>query len=392
MAEAVTDLRDGALLAAAKYETPFYLIDIDRIRDRAKAVTLAWKAAFPRFKPFYPYKVNPLKAVARAILSSGYGAEVASGSELRRALEDGAPGQDILLSGPVKHDSDMEQTLAVGGQVAVDSLSEIPRLGVLAADQAVPARVLIRMAICYGSYWSRFGLLPDEFVTAYELVSKFNVELTGLSFHVGTKVAHRETFCGVVRMFAPLLRSLIDGERDKPITLDIGGGFTSDGDYTHHQLAHEIAAVLTSAGVSLSNVRLLIEPGRSIVEDHGVLVAKIVSIKHRADTTILLINAGGNLLSGGNSRTHPVSLLSGRSSNGLKKMQIYGPLCVEDDAIGTPFEGDSAAKIGDLVLVARAGAYDIATATPWMTELPPVLGIEGRSMRVIRKLSPYPRD
>ena len=128
-------------------------------------------------------------------------------------------------------------------------------------------------------------------------------------------------------------------------------------------------------GINRSDIRLVIEPGRSLVEDHGILVARVVALKERLGTRLAVIDAGTNLVRSINLWPHDIRFLR----HGSTPYDLLGSMCFENDRFGSSVLGPHNLVIGDFVIVGNAGGYDIPSSNVWLRPSPPVYGFSEKN-------------
>ncbi|WP_405364536.1 methyltransferase domain-containing protein [Kitasatospora sp. NBC_00039] len=271
---------------SARLPTPFYLFDLPAIESTTHAMAEAWQDEFPHFTLAYSYKTNALPGITTLLRSCGAAAEVVSGAELAAAFMDGFTPDEIYFDGPVKLQQELTDAVAAGVSVQADSLAEVEELAGLARQGHAP-RVCLRLAVRRGRRrWSRFGLLPDEFAEARRTLGKAGVPVRGVHFNTGLHPLDPTPYRSVLRQWRTHLQELL-AQAPEPLIIDIGGGFPATSCAPGSELppwsvyARGVAEECRSLGLPPKEIRMVIEPGRSLVEDHAVLVASVAVRKKR---------------------------------------------------------------------------------------------------------------
>lgn len=384
-------MSSAQLLSAAEVidQTPSYIIDLDGIRETAVRMRNAWRAQFPDFVLAYSYKTNSVPAVTQLLRGLGCGAEVVSGSELELALDDGFSGGQIYFDGPHKTDDELDLALRHGARIQIDSLDEARRLVV--RPLAKGARVSARVAgLRNGQEASRFGLTTSEFYEADRILARGGVAISGVHFNTGFHDEDATAFVAHIRHYGPLIQRYTDRRsKAEPFVIDIGGGFPSRSTLTRrHVLPHpaEFATAVGQAidqlGLDRAAISLVIEPGRSLVEDHGVLVTTVVAVKHRADVRIAVVDAGTNLVRSITLWPHPTRFLRAGSA----VTDVVGSMCFENDYFARGVSAPIDLKAGDRFMVDAAGGYDLPSANVWLRPHPAIYAVNGDSKpKIIRE-------
>lgn len=372
-----------------KYPTPFYIVDLDRIRHAYVAQYQTWTRYFPLFHLAYSYKTNPLRSIVQTLCQAGAWAEVVSATELHWALEDGFVDDNILFDGPVKTVEELRIALKSRARIQIDSLTEVHTLVSLQDMIDEPPNISARLAMPYKSTISRFGLSNDEYYEAAILLEKVGMKFRGIHAHVGSNQNDPTIYGRTVSICAPYVADLM-ASNCAPVWLDIGGGFPANSIDPRvlprgpEEYASEVAAQCTRNGLRLDKLELITEPGRSLVEDHAILVTRVAAIKARPMRPILVVDAGTNLVRSLKNWFHPIEFL--RPSGALKTIyDIYGALCFESDTFATAYPGPSDIEVGDVVLIGEAGGYDMPSANVWTRPAPAIYGQLGGHALELRR-------
>lgn len=362
-------------------ETPSYVIDLEAVTRACRTMIEAWSSQFPHLTLAYSYKTNAVAAVTRALLRAGAAAEVVSGSELELALTDGHTPDRIYFDGPYKSDRELARALALGVRIQVDSVDEARCLATLAGGSDVPARVSLRVAgLREGEELSRFGLTTPEVEEARDLLAGAGVAVTGLHFNTGYHdedvtplVEHLHHYANIVR------RGVAEMGGAGRFVVDIGGGFPAlstlrrRGTVPHPlHFATGVGQAFDLLGIRRRDIALVIEPGRSLVEDHGVVVTEVVARKERGRRRIVVVDGGTNMVRSIGLWKHPVEILR----PGTTLVDVAGSLCFENDYLGRDVAAPSDIGPGDRVLIGGAGGYDIPSANVWIRPQAPIYGLD----------------
>nr|BFD89313.1 diaminopimelate decarboxylase [Kitasatospora sp. Xyl93] len=375
-------LRAGALEVAERCATPFYLFDLERLGAGYREMERVWRREFPNLTVAYSYKTNPLAAATRRLAALGGTAEVVSGAELSLALSDGfAPGR-IVFDGPVKSPAELALAARLGVPVQVDSLTELDDL--LALPDGPPP-VGLRLATRGGDgEWSRFGLVPDEVARARELLDRADRPVWGVHAGVGT-LSGPDAYREALVFWAETLRDLAKAAGGR-LTVDVGGGFPPRGvpGREWEVYAAAVAAGCREAGLRPEELDLLIEPGRSLVEEHGALVCRVAVRKSRDGRELLVLDGGTNLARTVKSRAHPIEFPAAPGDLG-GRYRLLGANCYEGDVFADDVAGPAGAAPGDVVVIGGAGGYDQPFAHLWVRPRPPVHALDGDGWTVVRE-------
>lgn len=263
---------------AAEFGTPAYVYAEDDMRARARATLAAFAERTESFEVIYASKAFPCTAALRLFAEEGLSCDVASGGELFLALGAGFDPERIYLHGNNKTESELEQALeSAVGHVIVDSLDEIERLERVAAGR--PQRVLLRVTpgirpdthdkIATGQEDSKFGIPLATLPEALERCAVAGLEVRGLHAHLGSQVFELDVY--------GTLAEVMTSAGDYPV-VNMGGGFAVA--YTREQRPPAAAAYAEAMLERLpAGIRVLCEPGRSLVANAGVSLYTVGTVK-----------------------------------------------------------------------------------------------------------------
>jgi len=325
----------------------------------------------------YAVKANSNLAVIRTLAGAGAGAEIVSGGELERALAAGVPAGRIVFAGVGKSRAELAAALEAGiAQVNVESLPELRLLDEVARAYGRRAPVALRInpdvaadshdKISTGRRGDKFGIPYDQALDAYAVASGLaGLDPVGLHLHIGSQILRLAPFRAAYRRAVELVRALrAQGVRIE--RLDLGGGFGARyRDEAELDLAGYAALVREhTAGLGLE---LMIEPGRYLVAEAGVLVARVLYIKPGAERDCVVLDAGmNNLLRPALYDAHHALLPLAAPPAGavVRPVDVVGPICESTDLFArarplVPLAAD------DLVAFATAGAYGAVMASDY---------------------------
>ena len=406
--------RPGASLSslARRYGTPLFVFSEETITNNIRQLRRVFGARIPKLHLFYAVKANSNLAVLRTIRKNGVGAEIASEGEMFLALLAGfRPGQ-IEFNGPAKTDRELELSAKLGlAGVNLDSLDELHRLHAAAMRTKKSIRISFRVrpdvsagadVIQTGTHDSKFGVAHEDALAAYEEALKLApvIQIAGIHAHVGSQNTSLESWKAFVTVLARLTR---DVERKLGIRfehINLGGGIpaTYGRDEIHRPLPDYLAARPDDAAIAdvvassleandARGYRIILEPGRRIVAESGVLLTRVVSTKRtREGDRWLYVDAGFNILP--SSRIlkwyYQAFPVEGPHEGPAADYRIAGPLCDGNDLFHD-LEGEQAGRPllpryrklpegmgdGDLLGLRDVGAYNLELTTHFNGRLRP---------------------
>ena len=398
--------RDGVLFAedvdltqlADKVGTPFYVYSAATLRRHVRVV----KSAFEGIPTLVAYamKANSNQAVLKLMAQEGCGADVVSGGELERALAAGIPPQMIVFSGVAKTIAEMRRALEVGIKCFnVESEPELERLSMVAADLGKTARVSVRVnpdvdarthaKISTGKAENKFGIPFGRARDVYRRIAELpNVEAVGVDMHIGSQITDLEPFGNAFGLMAELVTALrADGHHIEHV--DIGGGLGIP--YHHDQEAppHPDAyAAVVRDKVGQLGCSLVIEPGRLLVGNAGILVTRVEYVKEGATNFVIVDAAMNDLIRPTLYEAHHDIEPVQQSNRPPITADIVGPVCETGDYLARGRTIPGVAE-GDLLAVMSAGAYGAVMASTYNSRalIPEVL-VDGDRWHVIRQRKP----
>ena len=369
--------RDGILVCedvalttiAAAVGTPTYVYSAASIRAAYRSLSTAL-AGLP-VHIHYAMKANSNLSVLRVVHECGAGVDVVSSGELHRARLAGFSGRDIVFAGVGKTRTDLEYALDAGVQsVNVENEAELELLSELAIARGTVAPVSLRINpgvgnvtaghayIATGEEGTKFGIpLSRGIAAALRTAELPGLELVGLAMHIGSQIAEVGAFADAQRR----LRDLLDAIRAAGVTtvrsVDVGGGFP---------IAYrddEPVADLTSFARVLrdtfgdAGVELIVEPGRFLVAEAGVLLTEVLYRKESGAKQFMIVDAGMNdLLRPSHYEAHHGIEAVLPVTGPLQTVDVVGPVCETGDFLALNRAMPDAGP-GTLLAVFHSGAY-----------------------------------
>ncbi|MGF1639453.1 MAG: diaminopimelate decarboxylase [Rhodospirillales bacterium] len=327
----------------------------------------------------YAVKANGNIAVIRTLARLGAGADVVSGGELRAALAAGVPAQRIVFSGVGKTVDELAAALAAGVmQINVESEPELEALDRVGRAIGKRAPVAIRVnpdvdanthaKISTGKRENKFGI---EWTAAHGVYSRAarmsGIDIVGVAVHIGSLVTDLAPFRAAFHRLRDLVAMLrADGHR--VLTLDVGGGLGIPyGDETEPVPSPEAYADVVRATLGDLGCRIILEPGRMLVGNAGILVTRIIYVKEGATRTFVIVDAAMNdllrpALYGASHAIVPV--IAPAPGADRVEVDVVGPVCESGDtfATGRPLPPLAA---GALLAIRTAGAYGAVMASTY---------------------------
>ncbi len=384
---------------AAQVGTPFYLYSHATLIQHFRAFDTVFRPV-PHLVCF-AMKANSSLAVLKVLSSLGGGADIVSGGELFRALRAGIPSRRIVFAGMGKTREEMEQALKADILMFnVESAEELTLLNTVAAGMGTRARVALRVNpdvdpqthpyIATGLKKSKFGIDIAKALEGYETARTLShIEVVGVHQHIGSQITEVTPFVDSLTKTAELVRALRARGFDIRY-LDVGGGlgitYKDEVPPTLPLFAEALIPVIQDLGCTI-----ILEPGRVIMGNAGILVTRILYTKRTAAKTFVVVDAGMNdllrpSLYGAYHDILPVQKWSGV---GEIVADVVGPICESGDFLAKD-RRLSDLPSGALLAVMSAGAYGFTMASNYNARprIPEVM-VKGSRIFVVRERESY---
>lgn len=403
--------KDGALYVdsvalsdlAVQYGTPAYVYSAAVIRRQYENLAGALRRALPADRQpllCYACKANSNLGILKLLQSLGSSIEVVSVGELMRALKAGFAPKKIVMEGVGKTAQDIRAGLdARVHQFNIESFGEVELINALAGEQGVIADVVFRLnpdvggaahaKISTGSKGNKFGLSPERVLDGYALAQDMeHVNAVGIFTHIGSQISDTGSFEVLFQKVADFVGVL--REKGYEVSrLDIGGGFPIQ--YQGEALLDlDSYAAAVRDYIEPLGTEIIMEPGRYLVGNSGVVLSRVLYEKESYGTDFLVIDAGMNDLvrPAMYDAWHGIEPVENRDAP-TRTYDVVGPVCESSDIFGKD-RTLPAMSAGDLVAIKSAGAYGFSMASNYNTRLlPPEILVDGDKVALIRPRQSY---
>lgn len=387
---------------AREHGTPAYVYSAAHIKHQYDALAGAMKRALPDGSSAllcYACKANSNIAVLSHLRKLGSGLEVVSGGELQRGLKAGFDPQKIVFTGVGKTKAEIALALHSNiKQFNVESLPEMAAIQDVAQSLGKTARVVFRLnpdvsggghhKISTGRKRDKFGIGYETMFDAFEQAKQYShIDAVGLSMHIGSQVFDVAKFRDAFEKLPDIVGEL----RAKGYTiarLDIGGGFPIQ--YNNEELLDlDAYAQWVADFVAPLGTEIILEPGRYLVGNGGVLLSEVLYVKETKDRSFLIIDAAMNdLIRPTLYEAYHGIIPVTQGANDIKSYDIVGPICETGDTFSTGRELPES-KPGDLIAIQSAGAYGMSMASNYNTRgiIPEVMVMDGKAHLIRRRQS-----
>jgi diaminopimelate decarboxylase len=382
---------------ADRFGTPLHIYSYNTLTDHF----IKLRKAFWQIEPLicYSVKANSNLAILKSLIDKGAGLDIVSGGELFRALKVGCPAKKIVYASVGKTEAEIATAIAKGILFFnVESLPELRSIDRIARRLGKVTRVAIRINpdvearthkfITTGKITNKFGIDLDNAYKILLLRNKFrNVKICGLHIHIGSQITESAPFVAAIKKVADFIKRLeLKGIRLE--YLNIGGGlgiiYAHETPQTAQVYANEIAPLLKKTGL-----KIIMEPGRFIVGNAGILVTKVLYIKHTPKKKFIIVDGGMNDLIRPALYGAYHNILPLRKILRTEKADVVGPICESGDFLAKE-RLTACIKEGDYLAVMSTGAYGFSMSSNYNSRLRAAEVLVNKAkVSVIRKRETY---
>ena len=378
---------------ASRFGTPLYVYSYETLIDHY----LKLKSAFRKINPLicYSVKANSNLSILRALVKKGAGLDIVSGGELYRALKVGCPSQKIVYASVGKTDNEIAIAISEGILFFnVESLAELENINRISRKLGKITRAAIRINpdvetkthkyITTGKITNKFGIDLDSAYKILVLRSKFtNLNICGLHIHIGSQITESAPFVAAIKKVSGFIQRL----KSKGIELEylnIGGGmgiiYDRETPQTARIYADKIIPLLEKTGL-----KIIMEPGRFIAGNAGILAVKVLYIKHTPKKKFIIVDGGMNDLIRPALYSAYHNILALRKTSKTERADVVGPICESADFFAKERKVPKV-KVGDYLAVMSAGAYGFSMSSNYNSRLRPAeVMVTKNKASVIRK-------
>lgn len=379
--------------------TPCYIYSHQTLIRHFHAFDQAFNA-IPHIVAF-AMKSNSNLTVLRLLAKEGSGADIVSGGELFRALAAGMAPNKIVFAGVGKSKEEIQYALESDILMFnVESPGELQQINEVAGSMGLRAKVALRINpdidpqthpyISTGLKKSKFGIGADRALEEFDAAGNLpHIEVVGVHSHIGSQLTQVTPFVDALKKAIALIQTLqAKGVNIQYLNIGGGLGITYSDETPPHpkQLAEAISPLLQSV-----SCKIIMEPGRSIVGNAGILVTKVLYNKEGADKHFVIVDAAMNDLLRPSlyDAHHDIQPVIMTESSVVDTVDVVGPICESGDFLAKDRKLPKS-QPGDLLAVMSAGAYGFTMASNYNSRprVPEVL-VKGKDLTVIRKRESY---
>lgn len=357
--------------------TPFLALDLGVIRQRFSELT----AGFPKADVYYAVKANPADEVIELLVDEGASFDIASSQELDKVMQFRVSPERISYGNTIKKISDIKYFYEQGVRLfATDSEADLLNIAKYAPGSNVYVRVLTDGS--EGADWPlsrKFGCNPEMAIELAVLARDLGLNPYGVSFHVGSQQRDIDVWDGAIAKVKVIFERLVEEQNIRLKMINMGGGFPA----TYLQKTNEFSTYAEEITRFLQEdfgdevPRIILEPGRSLVADAGVLVSEVVLISRKSSTALerwVYTDVGmfnGLIETLGEAIKYP---LQTSKSGPVEEVILAGPTCDSLDIMYEQhkYELPLSLEIGDHVYWFSTGAYTTSYSSVEFNGFPPL--------------------
>jgi diaminopimelate decarboxylase len=378
---------------AAVTGTPVYIYSLKRALENYNRLASAFAPLNAHIH--YSAKANANLALLRALISAGAGIDCVSGGEIHKALLAGCPPEQIVFAGVGKTPGDLSYAVEQHvGWVNIENEDECRILEQIAAEHGRQMHVALRYnpdiaantirQIATGHGGAKFGLTADAIHRILSNASDYpSLRFEGIHIHIGSQLGDTSATRAAIRSANALIAA-----HPQLRTLNIGGGFPAA--YRSSEVFPDATVFAEAIASEIGDRQLIIEPGRSIVADAGILVAQVLYVKEHGGQKFVILDAGMTdlmrpALYDAHHEIVPVRLHPGEQVREM--VEIVGPVCETTDTLASQ-RLIAPLKPGDRVAILTTGAYGFVMASTYNARPRPpevVISSDGSAWQVARQ-------
>ena len=378
---------------AKKFGTPLYCYSHNKIKSNI----LELKKYFQSFSPLicFAVKSNTNIKILKEIKKFNLGADVVSIGELLKALKAGIKAKKIVFSGVGKTSSELDYAIKQNILlINAESKSEILEIEKIAKKKKKIVDIGVRLnpntdaqtlsQISTGKKENKFGVGEKVFLQLVKYINKSkNLNLKCLSVHIGSQILNYKPYQRMLKVVDKIIRK----SKYKFEYIDLGGGMGIDYDHNNSKLNLEKYSIDIKKFIKTHKVKIIFEPGRSIIGDSAILITKIIYIKEGDKKDFIILDVAMNdlmrpALYGAKHKIIPLRKVSKKSK---KSYEFVGPICESTDTFSTVKKYQKLNE-GDFLAICDVGAYGMSLASNYNVRPKPMeILIKNSKIQILNK-------
>jgi diaminopimelate decarboxylase len=367
-----------------KFGSPLYVYEAETIRNQY--LNLVKNITYPKLSIHYACKANTNLSILKLLCALGSKIETVSKGEIVLAFKAGFAPEDIIYTSTSIRMEEMDFVIKNKIKINLDSLSQIELYGKMNKGAKVGIRINQGIGaghhshVITGGAMSKFGIPLKHVGQAKKLAAKYKLKITSLHQHIGSNILDKNILLKACDKLFETALSFPDLE-----SLDFGGGLgipylPKEKDLDLKSFGREISKRMTNFSKKYGkDLNLMMEPGRFLVGQSGVLLATVTEIKNNPERTFVGVDTGFNhLIRPAMYGSYHEIINASRIKGGSKKVDIVGNICESGDVFARDRK-ISQTKVGDILAILNAGAYGYVMASHYNSRpLPREILIDGK--------------
>ena len=348
-----------------KINTPFYCYSLNAIKENIN--NFKNNTHNINAKLCFALKANSNLTILSEIAKEGFGADVVSKGEFKKALKSGIKSDNIVFSGVGKSYDEIKFAIQEKCfQINAESISEIKKINEISGNLKLTQNIAIRInpnvtpdthsKITTGSLENKFGITIEEAIKVFDQASLFkNINIIGIAFHIGSQIMEIDPFEKAC-IAAKKMIEKIESTGSKIKTIDVGGGIGIS-EKNEFQFV-EYFKMIQKYFDRKDDLQVILEPGRTILGNAGIVVSKVLYIKETKTKNFAIIDAGMNdfIRPALYDAQHPIIPLIKKDNKKKFPLDVVGPICESSDKFLSTDEFQELNE-GDYIAILNTGAY-----------------------------------
>ena len=352
----------GKFIENNEDEGAFYIVNIKKIVEQYEK----WVEHLPRVRPFYAVKCNPNPIITKLLNGFNIGFDCASKNEISQIISQGTNPEDVIFANPCKASGQIKFARSEDVDLMTfDDVHELYKIKLYHPHAKLVLRIAVDDSKSICKFNCKFGAHQDEIKHILNIAKSLDLNVTGVSFHVGSNCSDAKTFYNALNE----VKKVFDMASEIGFSfnlVDIGGGFPGydkEGDVTFEDITKEINRGLCDFFPD-ETIQIIAEPGRYFVCSSHTLVTNVIGKKKIGDKFIYYLNDGiyGSFNCVYFDHVKPNIMPYNERDGKLYESTVFGPTCDSVDIISESSQLPDLA-IGEWVYVENFGAYTIAAAS-----------------------------
>ncbi len=383
------------------YGSPLFVVSEKKLRENFKHFKNTFCEQYPETIVGYSYKTNYLSAICSIVQQEGAWPEVVSGMEYEMAERLGNDPTQIIFNGCYKKPQELLRASIQGSMINIDSPDEVIQLEKIAVTLKKKLKVGIRVNMRLTSQpWNKFGFNLES-GQAYEIAKKIYksklLEIQGIHAHIGTYIFDPALYYQATQAVVHFATTLEEQFGFKIEYFDLGGGFPSPNTLQQQFLpASYVVPSLQEYAKAIGNAlkefksafkitpRLLLEPGRAIVDEAVTCLTTVVAHKTIAEGVQgIIIDTGINILPTANWYNHDISCLT-KNAISRQDTVIFGPLCMQIDVVRKHLKLPPLQR-GDILMIKNTGAYNMTQSMQFIYTRPAIVLVHDGKVEILKR-------